>query len=275
VSLRLLRNGLVKHFNYKSLFVGLFLCGNTLSVIAQDCAREPRDVFYDGTPETVYVSPGQRAAVVFPESRLPGAHPEVPEGLTVNVTPTPNKITITVDNAVYTGLLSIDGGSGKTYILRLLAREGCADSLVTLKHMEEGDTTKLARDSNGKLRGLMWYLIKGETPEGYRKVQHSKLTDEQRVIMRQGSVEFRLEQELVGPRFIGTTYTVINKGRTPFRIAIENIDYSDPRVKETLGYVRKVAMLPTDRRLGPAPEFVSDIYADSHRGLLFIVSEKQ
>jgi len=34
-------------------------------------------------------------------------------------------------------------------------------------------------------------------------------------------------------------------------------------------------MLPTSRILGPSPEYITEIYGDSHRGLLFIVSEKE
>jgi hypothetical protein len=274
--LKLARSGLVRLNNKHNVIGGILLSLCSVYASAQECLREPRNIFYDGSPETIYVSPGQRAAVVFPEKNLAGAEPEVPDGLIVNVSPARNKIFISLeDDNTYTGLLSVDGGSGKTYILRLLARDGCADSLVTLKPVQARDVDRLARDSKGKLRGLMWYLIQGEKPDGYRTINHSKLSDENRIIMRQGSVVFRLEQELVGPRFIGTTYTVINKGRTPFRIAIENIDYSSHDIKKSLGYVRKVAMLPTNRRLGPAPEYTSDVYADSHKGLLFIVSEKK
>ena len=88
-------------------------------------------------------------------------------------------------------------------------------------------------------------------------------------------MEFILQSQYIGPKYIGTTYEVINKGRTATKVAIDQIDYSNPAVRETLGFARQVSMLPTSRILGPAPEFLTEVYAESHRGLLFIVSEKQ
>lgn len=242
---------------------------------AEDCDRSPRSKYFTGQPITIYVSPGQRAAVVFPETGLAGADPEHPRDLIVDRSPTPNKLPITVNDPHYSGLLSVDGMSGTTYQLKLLARPECADSLVTIKQQELVNKAELARDSKGRLKGLMWYLLKGETPNGYRKVEYNNYDPSDLLVFKQGSVEFYLQQQVIGPRFVGTVYKIINRGRTPFRVAIENINYSDARVKEALGIARKIAMLPSDRILGPAPEFISEVYANSHRGILFIVSEKE
>ncbi len=242
---------------------------------AQNCDRSPRTVHYTGKPITVYVSPGQRAGVVFPEDGLTGADPEQPRGLVVDRSPTPNKLPISTTDPLYSGLLSVDGVSGETYQLNLLARPDCSDSLVTIKLQGPVNKANLTRDSKGRLKGLMWYLLKGEIPDGYREVDYDGYEQNNLLVFKQGSVEFYLQQQVIGPRFVGTVYQVINRGRIPFRVAIENINYTDPRVKEALGSARKVAMLPSDRILGPSPEFVSELYSDTHRGLLFIVSEKE
>ena len=132
-----------------------------------------------------------------------------------------------------------------------------------------------ATTTNGRKKGLMNYLFDGKLPPGYRQADFSSMSKAERVVFKQGSLEFILQSQYIGPKYIGTTYEVVNNGRTATKVAIDQMDYSNPAVRETLGVARQVSMLPTSRILGPAPQFLTEVYADSHRGLLFIVSEKK
>ncbi|HDS0956881.1 TPA: hypothetical protein QDZ28_000526 [Pseudomonas putida] len=241
----------------------------------EECNRSPRTVVYDNSPVDVYISNDtQRAEVVFPESYLFGVNPENPDGLELYPSPIKNKLAFNSHDAQYVGLVTVDGASGKTYQVNLITRPGCADSQVSIETQAPVDQSKLARNGKGNVKGLMNYLFDGTVPNGYRKNNFSKLTKQQRVVFRQGSVEFSLQSQVIGPKYVGTTYEVVNRGRTAFKLAIDQIDYSNKAVRESIGVARQVSMLPTSRILGPSPEYVSEIYGDSHRGLLFIVSEK-
>jgi len=263
----------------KSAVVLIALCIAS-SLSSASCERKPRTVNDTGKPIKVYVSEGQRAYVyIASESRIPGVFPEksIRDELIVSWSPTPNKIGFGQRNSDFgTGLVRIDGGSGKTYHLQILPRPGCADTQVNLAPVDNSTSNLISDRSRGEsLKGLMWYLVKGEKPKGYREELFDHFDAEQRRVMKQGSVELLLESRLEGANYIGTTYQIINKGRTSYRFAIENIDYQSKRIRETIGKVRKVSMLPANLRLGPAPEFVSELYAGTNKGLLFIVSEKQ
>lgn len=240
------------------------------------CNRSPRSVTYTESPIKVYISDDtQRAEVSFPETHLEGIYVEVTEGMNFYITRLANKLAFMAEDPQYTGLVTIHGASGKTYLLQLVTRSGCADSQVSIENGPTAEQVQVQYDRNGNAKGLMHYLFDGELPSGYREADFSHLSREDRLVFTQGSVEFVLQSQFIGPRYIGTTYEVTNKGRVATKVAIDQIDYSNPAVRETLGRARQVAMLPSSRTLGPAPEFLTEVYADSHRGLLFIVSEKQ
>ncbi len=231
---------------------------------------------YDSTPVDVFISNDtQRAEVTFPEPYLEGIYVEVTEGMDFYRTPIDNKLAFMSNDPLYTGLVTIDGPSKKSYIIRLITRPGCADSQVTIENQALADRSQAATSGKGNVKGLMHYLYDGKLPSGYRQADFSRMSKEERVVFRQGSLEFVLQSQYIGPRYIGTTYEVINKGRTATKVAVDQIDYSNPAVRRTLGIARQVSMLPTSRILGPAPQYLTEVYADSHRGLLFIVSEKQ
>lgn len=250
-------------------------CSTHISA-SEECNRSPRNVIYQNSPVDVYISnDSQRAEVSFPETFLEGINIENGDGVRFYPSPIKNKLAFQSDDPIYTGLVTVDGASGQSYQVNLITRPGCADSHVTISNSAPVDKSQLARDGKGRVKGLINYLFDGKVPNGYRKNDFAKLTRDQRVVFRQGSVEFILQSQVVGPRYVGTTYEVVNRGRTPFNIAIDQIDYSNKAVKESIGVARQVSMLPTSRTLGPAPEYVSEIYGDSHRGLIFIVSEKE
>ncbi|NVL48724.1 hypothetical protein F2S72_01785 [Pseudomonas syringae pv. actinidiae] len=240
-----------------------------------ECNRSPRTIVYDEKPVDVFISDDtQRANVTFPEPYLEGISVERTEGMNFYRTPINNRISFMSKDPLYTGLVTIDGATSKSYIVRLITRPGCADSEVTIKNEPLADRSQVA-STNGHKKGLMNYLFDGKLPPGYRQADFSSMSKEERTVFKQGSLEFILQSQYIGPKYIGTTYEVINKGRTATKVAIDQIDYSNPAVRETLGTARQVSMLPSSRILGPAPEFLTEIYADSHRGLMFIVSEKQ
>ena len=255
------------------LFVAAIMLSQSLSAQV-GCEREPRRVVYDDKPVTVYVTPGQRADVLFPEQRLKGFYPENRKSLVANPSPIRYKLSFSTTDPLYSGNVVVDGASGKTYHVNLVARADCADSEVAIENLPIQNPSHLATDKHGRPKGLMWYLWNDKTPSGYRLKEFDSYSNEDLMVMRQGSVDMYLREQVVGGKYVGTTYEVINRGRTSFRFAIENLDYSSATVRETLGVVREVSMNPIDRVLGPAPEYVSDLYSAPHRGLVFVVSEK-
>ncbi|MFL1449104.1 hypothetical protein ACI77O_11985 [Pseudomonas tritici] len=249
---------------------------STPLMAANECNRSPRSIVYDSKPVDVFISNDtQRAEVTFPEPFLEGIYVEVLEGMNFYRTPINNKLAFMSSDPMYTGLVTVDGPSKKSYIIRLITRPGCADSQVTIQDQPLADRSQSNVSGNGLKKGLMNYLFDGKAPSGYRLADFSTMSKAERTVFRQGSLEFVLQSQYIGAKYIGTTYEVVNKGRTATKVAIDQIDYSNPAVRETLGIARQVSMLPTSRILGPSPEFLTEVYADSHRGLLFIVSEKQ
>jgi hypothetical protein len=260
-----------------SILAALVAAAISTTALAKDdeCNRSPRTVVYNNSPVDVFISNDtQRAEVTFPEKYLEGIYVEVHSGMQFYRTPIDNKLAFMAEAPMYTGLVTVDGPSKNSYIVNLITRPGCADSQVTITNQPLADRSQQDRDSRGTVKGLMNYLYDGKVPSGYRQQDFSKLTASDRVVFRQGSVEFRLESQVVGPTYIGTTYQIINKGRTATKVAIDQIDYSNKAVRDSLGTARQVSMLPSSRILGPAPEFITEVYGETHRGLLFIVSEK-
>lgn len=246
-----------------------------LAFAKDQCTRSPRTIVYNNSPVDVFISNDtQRAEVTFPEPFLEGIYVEVTEGMNFYRTPINNKLAFMSDDPMYTGLVTVDGPSKKSYIIRLITRPGCADSQVSIQDQPLADRSQAQFDGNGNVKGLMNYLYDGELPSGYREADFSTMEQADRVVFKQGSLEFILLKQYIGQRYIGTTYEVVNNGRTATKVAIDQIDYSNPYVRKTLGTARQVSMLPTSRILGPSPAFLTEVYADSHRGLLFIVSEK-
>ncbi|RNF86600.1 hypothetical protein EFK07_19890 [Pseudomonas putida] len=254
---------------------GLCAAMSTTIFASDECNRNPRTVVYNNSPVDVYISNDtQRAEVLFPEPYLDGIYVEVTQGMDFYPSPIKNKLAFQATDPLYTGLVYVDAPSKQTYILKLITRPGCADSQVTISGQPIADRSAMARDSRGRIKGLMNYLYDGKLPSGYREQDFSRLSETDRVVFRQGSLEFKLRSQVVGPKYIGTTYEVINNGRTSTKVAIDQIDYGNKAVRESLGIARQVSMLPSSRILGPSPEYITEVYGESHRGLLFIVSEK-
>lgn len=259
-----------------SKFICLSLAAVSMTAHASGCDRSPRTVEYREMPVTVYISKDQTAEVGFPEEYLEGALPERPSGLIWNRTRIDNKLTFSTDSEIYHGLFTVHGGSGRTYVLNILARNDCSDSVVRLVEPKPDEPAEEKPKSSGKPpKSLIEYLITGELPpRNYQRVSYMDKEPSDRLVMEQGSVKFYLVEQFIGPRLIGTTLEVVNTGRSAFRVAIESMDYSAPNIREAFGRVAEITMVPFSRRLGPAPEYISEIYEQSHRGLIHIVSYK-
>jgi hypothetical protein len=116
---------------FKLVAAALFLAHGPL--IAADCERQAREIYYSGSPETVYVATDQWTEVVFPEP-LAGRLVEQREGLTVRTVPTFfDRFYLQAKDPVYVSTMFVHGRAGTSYQLKILGREGCADSTVTVR----------------------------------------------------------------------------------------------------------------------------------------------
>lgn len=251
------------------------------TISAQECNRAPRDANFENAPVTIYLSPDQVTEVAFPEATLEGANPEKPDNLVFNRTTIPSKLSFSTTSNIYHGLLTVHGTSGRTYLLKFLARQGCADSFVKLmRPVERASTvgkTRASTGSGGIKKGLIDYLIdhpKAEDLPVYYEQRDFTGPRPQRMVFEQGSVKAYMHQQFIGERYIGTILEVENTGRSAIRVDIQNINYSDPTIIQTFGRVREITMNPFDFTLGPSPEYVSDLYSSTSRGYIYIVSQK-
>lgn len=264
-----------KLFPVLTLSVVISQTSQAIGLNAGLCDRNPRNEVYRGDPIPVFVSVGQRTEIEIEDPYWEGAHRHNPNGLNILKTVKENKLPLHITEPNYSGLLSIEGSSGTTYFVDLQYKEGCADTLVSLSPKPpEAEPNQTSRTYNNKpIKPLMWYLFNGKVPEGYRLVTYDGLEDNERIIFKQGSVNFQLEQQYVGDKYTGTVFSVINTGRLAFRVNLENMQ-AGPELTKVWGRFRQIGMLPISRRLSPAPEFISETFSDSHRGLVFLVTEK-
>lgn len=246
------------------------LVGQT--ALASTCDREQRQASFSGKPIEIRVAPQQFTEVVFPET-LAAVLPEKVEGLRYHENAFPDRLFFTVEEADYRGIVILQGVSGDTYHLRL-AGGTCGDLTV---HVTSGanvapSAPPPAAQKQGKK--LIDYMLLGETPPAYARDKIDTPLPS-RLVMQQGSVKFYLSEIYKGLHYNGLVLMAVNEGRTPYRVALEAIDFATPELREVLGRVTEITMFPYDFRLGPAPEFAADAAHPSHQGLVFIVAEAQ
>jgi hypothetical protein len=236
-------------------------------------------VTYFGDPLRIYASASQWAEVVFPEP-LVGDLIETPEGIQLRLPPNfRDRAYFQVSTDDYAGSVFLHGASGATYHLHVLARPACADATVTLiaQMTDEGDDVP-ASESNtsasGSGRQLMEIMLRGDKPPRNFHKEYLRGSTHERLVFRQGPISFYIKEVWRGRRQAGIIMLAENDGRTPFRVAIEAINYQSPEINRLFGKVKEIAMLPPDLQLGPAPQFAADIYNPQHQGLIFIVSER-
>lgn len=255
------------------------------------CDRSPRVVDATDGIIAVYVYPEQQVLIAFPEDGLLDLHRERPENLKVMTTQVPNKLQFESEDPKYRGIIKVNGASGRTYTLELLSRFQCADTVVSIEDTPAAPAAPQSSaptssgpapapsgssqtyGSKARQASLIEYLLKGDVPSGYRRWT-APGTAAEREVFRQGSVRFYLVEQFIGTRLVGTTLEVVNEGRTPTRVAFNQIDFMDPAVRKVMGEVHEITMLPSDGRLQPAPEYVSGSFGSPNRGLLFVVSER-
>lgn len=261
--------------------VALVSAVTSTSVLAE-CTRKPRELNFENSPNTVYLSDGQYTEVIFPEASLEGANPEKPEDLIVSRTRIPSKLSFSTESDTYHGLFTVHGTSGRTYLIKFLARKGCADSIVKMvkPSTESVRATVSAPGTSASQvkKGLIDYLIDHPDADDlptYYEQRDFEGPRESRLVFEQGSIKAFMHQQFLGTRYVGTILEVINTGRSAIRLDIQNIDYSDPTIVETFGRIREITMNPFDFVLGPSPEYVSEIYGSTHRGFIYIVSQKE
>lgn len=240
------------------------------------CERQTRTIVFGSHPAQITLAPKEFTQVVFPEPVI-GFLPEKPEGLRSfgqDMGVSAERMFFTLTDEKYEGLALVHGKSGRTYHLSIVGRPSCADltvngEIATPKTHKPPSAVEL---SSG--RKLLEYMAMGQEPDSYtrRKVPG---TLPERLVFRQGSVSFFLSEVWEGQNYTGVVLLAVNKGRVPYRVGIEQIDFASPELREVLGRVTEVSMWPYDFRLAPSPEFAADAVHAQNQGLVFVVAENK
>jgi len=261
-----------------NLITALALLGITSSALAM-CKSGVREIDFSDRPETIYVG-DIWTEVIFPEPII-GRLKQKPEGLQDNkTTPFSDRLYFKTSENTYTGMVFVHGKSGQTYTLRLLARANCPDTIVRGygdASISSEPPTVNARGRSTSRRKLMEFMLLGynkhNKPKGVR-IERPEGSKAKRLVFKQGPVHFYVEEIWKGQRAVGTVLLAENMGRTPYRVAIEAINFSSPQLTKLFGRISEVTMQPYDFRLAPAPEYAIDHRSTKHRGLVYIVSQR-
>jgi hypothetical protein len=249
------------------------------------CTREPRTMEWEGNTIDVHIpmSP-DITRIMLPEKDIKGFQASVTEGILYdrpNKTRIPNQLTLSTTKEDYQGLIMIDGESGDTYTLNLIASPNECDSQVKLtkKTGNEADTQysstgKSGASSDDSKRSLIYYMYNKILPRGFRKLEFQGSLED-RFVLSKGSVNFYAEYQYTSRNLIGTAFRIINDGRSAFHIDLSSIDYKDNQIQQAFGDVSMIGMVPFNFIIGPKPEKVSDLYTGpKNYGYLFVVSRK-
>lgn len=256
-----------------------------IEAAAAGCSRGPKTIHWDGDTETLYSSEDQWTEVVFPEE-LMGKLEEKPNGIEIRAVPIgadvkdnplKDRVYVQVQNDTYAGGVYFHGKSGHSFHLRVLARPDCANTKVTVLDARVDDSRSSGKSKNrsrgsGRM-GLIEHLHLGRLPDGFHR-QTIEKPKKQRLVFEQGPVAWFLEEIWRGPERTGFILSVVNRDRVPYEVSLQQIDFSHPKIRETFGLVREVAMDPFDRKLGPAPEFAVDELHPENRGLIYIMARR-
>lgn len=261
------------------VFVVLTLLVISNSIYAKEqCFSKKRVVYDNGQIIPIYVAPNKWPELIIENKTIHATLPDNPEGLDIRSVNLSDRVFFNVEDPKYRGNVLVHTTDGKSIHFVLVGQSKCADLSVTVA--DDNEQTEITNDSNRsrvRQRGLrlvdMMYIGGDMMPSGFRR-EIIGGTKNERLIFKQGSVFFYLKEIWHGNKTNGIIILVENQGRTPYRVAIESIDYGSPQLIKTLGIVRELTMMPTTRRLGPAPEFAIDQLHPTHQGLIFIESEK-
>jgi len=248
------------------------------AVLAQDCSNNPRELSMN-EPLTISLSKKHWTRISFPESALKGMEPLNKSGIKIDPVGSSkfkNHIVVKSADADYSSKMVVFGMSGREYIVNLVTSD-CGDSRVKVTTALEKTHSKTTRQNQHSYKFLATYLaLEGKAPPGYKEFHFNSPMSERKV-MQQGSVEFYVASQYIGPKYIGTVFEAVNNGRASFKVSIASIDFDNENIKKALGDVHHIAMLPMDGTLKARPKStqINHLNANQHRGLVFVVTERK
>lgn len=262
----------------RAFFVVLVVFGITLDARGAEY-RAPRELVYAGTPVTVYVLREKRTEVVMPE-RITGILPptrmstpenESPtEGMEWNKGPNLDRLFFVPLVAGYKGTVTVHGDSGRSYILYLV-EDQTPDVSVLIRDGKISQEQATEDEKKTPRHKLIEWLMRGETPPGYRKTIPSGPA-QSRVVYRHGSIVLYVEEIYESVKQKGVVLIAENVGRTPVYFPVESIDFQSREAKQAFGIVREISM--DTPHLGPHPEHASDVVSAPHQSFVYIVTRK-
>ncbi len=266
----------------KILMMLVFLI--SLPVQSNDCSSPQRETSTNKRIN-VNISTNHWTRVAFPEVSLKGIEPVDASGLIVDQRVTlsefKNHIQIKSADKDYLSKLFVYGESGTHYQVNLTTSE-CGDSKVQIVNSKNKSkvNSKQKVQSNKEERDFRYLsthmAFLGTAPPGY-KVFTLNEPEHERLVMEQGSVKFYISKQYIGPKYIGTVFEVVNKGRTAFKLEPALMDFSDPDIISTFGNIHHIGMLPISRELQAKPRSknLNHRNANLNRGLLFVTSRRK
>jgi len=251
---------------------------------AADCSLPQREASTKNRID-VTISTEHWTRVVFPEASLKGIEPVDASGLVIDQRVTlgefKNHIQIKSESNDYSTKLFVYGESGKHYQVNL-STNICGDSKVQVLGLKHKKSTKRisSQSSNADEREYRYLSTHmafiGSPPPGY-KVYTLNEPEKERLVLEQGSVKFYISKQYIGPKYIGTVFEVVNKGRTAFKLEPALIDFNDPDIINAFGNIHHIGMLPISRELQAKPKSqdINHRNANLNRGLLFVTSRRK
>ncbi len=249
-----------------------------ISAYANACNKAPREVRYHGQIIDVFVSKDALPTnISLPEKDILGGVEDQGDGIEfLSDEGRYNRFAIKVSRE-YNGMIFIDGLSGETYKLNVIYNQGCADRLVEVK--KGIDFKKERVSTNDPLRAtlmqVLWHAFDEgeELPPGYRKISFRHIPRAKRLVMEEGKMKMYYDTVYEGDRYVGHIFEIVNTGREAYYFDYDAIDFTDPKMMKSLGLARELSMIPADRVLDPAPEFVEDVYSNQSIAFFYVVSE--
>lgn len=228
----------------------------------------------------VSISPNHWTRISFPEKSLKGVEPMSTEGFIIDTSETlkwfPNHILIRSSNLEYSSKVLVFGASGIDYLLDVKAEE-CGDSKLSLTKKKMRSAEKTSNVGDRQVKFLASHMAFIDTiPPGYRKITYNEPYEE-RIVMSQGSVQYYIAEQYIGPKFVGSVFEVVNKGRASYKLDITAFDFDSAKIIEAFGDVHHTAMLPINRVLKPKPSKSKMNHKNERQnfGLVYVVSERK
>jgi len=241
--------------------------------------RIPRELVFSGTPLTVYVAFEKRTEVVFPE-RIIGVLPptrmvvkenEAPtEGMEWNKGPNLDRLFLLPQVEGYKGNMTVHGESGRSYILYLVA-DPSPDISVVMLDGKVSQEQQVEQEKKTPRHKLIEWLMRGETPPGYRRTI-PKGSIESRIVYKHGAIVLYVTEIYESAKQKGIVLIAENTGKTPVFFPVESIDFGSRQARQALGNVKEISI--DTPNLGPHPEFTSGVLDVPHQSYVYLVARK-